>query len=1008
MKIRRIRLENINSLRGEHEISFSDGPLAQSRLFAITGPTGSGKSTLLDVITLALYNQIPRLNSKITKNLILSTGAILTQNTKKALAEVEYECATGVFVSRWSIEFNRNDNLKDYEMEIATMGGELLPLKRSEVPDKNRELIGLSYEQFIKSILLAQGAFAEFLKARKSERGELLEKITGTGIYRQLGIKAFERKKEFAEKLENLHQRRQEWEGQKPDDEKVSETRRAKNRLEKEIRSLEKTLDETSRNQENKKSIAKLSIDYNEVEKSLKGSKEKFAEYEAKYGKQLTEHQRTVGFALELHELDQLEREEKRLADEVLLEENRLNDQRQRKTALLEEVEKLMGKKPEEEGVREHLKGFRSKVLNIQEKRSELRRQYQFEKDRLSELMPELRLGNSEDLSALKNRMETQLEEFDSERKAIQSKLKLPSMDDLESIKEETEQKSRSVYNASGIVQNYRDRKSLVEQEWKKREELAKKLAALPAELKKAESQLKEVQLEVENLELKIANHRLVAELEEYRHKLKTGEPCPLCGSVEHPYSAHQQPAGVLQDLEKELGEKKKQRTELESKVREWSQSINSSKEELNRLDEQIEEHEKLIVETKTKLDELYADWTSIDNWEELKSDFENRLKSLKRLQDIELGYSRTEKSIQIIEKMMGITLQGKEVKDKLESIYKGEDIESEVDGLSSRWQSIKEAIAAGNSRIDTYRKQIKQIDISATQRRNKLVRMVVENGFENLKEARAARMGEEQYARIKSGRDALEAVVKDEETQLLTLKKTLEELKTKVSTEESLEELDQKYANIQSELAARRKNLQEQEVTLNLRKQCEEQIERLDGEIAREGKTARKWQLLNKLIGDATGNKFNQFAQDLTLDQLLILGNQRLKGLSDRYRMARPKGEEDEALVIIDNHMAGMRRSVRTLSGGETFLISLSLALALSDLASRKVEINSLFVDEGFGTLDPETLDQTLDTLEKLQAEGNKTIGIISHVEALKERIATQIQLERNSLGNSSMRIVG
>lgn len=131
-----------------------------------------------------------------------------------------------------------------------------------------------------------------------------------------------------------------------------------------------------------------------------------------------------------------------------------------------------------------------------------------------------------------------------------------------------------------------------------------------------------------------------------------------------------------------------------------------------------------------------------------------------------------------------------------------------------------------------------------------------------------------------------------------------------------------------------------------------------------------------------------------------------RLKDLSDRYRLDTPQENEDDSLVAIDEHMGGQRRSVKTLSGGETFILSLSMALALSDLASRNVEINSLFIDEGFGTLDPETLDQTLDTLERLQASSSKTIGIISHVDSLKERIATQIQLKRNGQGYSSLSI--
>ena len=193
MKILKIEFQNINSLKGSHKIDFTDAPFTSSSLFAITGPTGSGKSTILDVISLALFNHVPRLG-KITKNEILSKGAILTRNQKEAMAAVTFQCKNGVFRSQWSISTNRNDNLRDYEMEILEeASGKILDVKKSDIPGKNEELIGLNYNQFIKSVLLAQGEFAQFLKAKKEERGELLEKITGTGIYRKLGIKAFEK-----------------------------------------------------------------------------------------------------------------------------------------------------------------------------------------------------------------------------------------------------------------------------------------------------------------------------------------------------------------------------------------------------------------------------------------------------------------------------------------------------------------------------------------------------------------------------------------------------------------------------------------------------------------------------------------------------------------------------------------------------------------------------------------------------------------------------------------------
>ena len=133
-----------------------------------------------------------------------------------------------------------------------------------------------------------------------------------------------------------------------------------------------------------------------------------------------------------------------------------------------------------------------------------------------------------------------------------------------------------------------------------------------------------------------------------------------------------------------------------------------------------------------------------------------------------------------------------------------------------------------------------------------------------------------------------------------------------------------------------------------------------------------------------------------------------RMDLLSDRYRLDMPGKDEDDSLAVIDRHMGDLRRSVKSLSGGETFLVSLSLALALSDLASRQVEIKSLFIDEGFGSLDKVTLDQTIDTLERLQNETSKTIGVISHIEAMQERITTQIRLTRNGQGYSSVEIVG
>ncbi len=181
-----------------------------------------------------------------------------------------------------------------------------------------------------------------------------------------------------------------------------------------------------------------------------------------------------------------------------------------------------------------------------------------------------------------------------------------------------------------------------------------------------------------------------------------------------------------------------------------------------------------------------------------------------------------------------------------------------------------------------------------------------------------------------------------------------------------------------------------------------------LTQKISQQTKEWKRWEKLNELIGSSKGDKFRKFAQGLTLAKLVQLANIHLQKLNPRYLVQKCKDNEKSVLEleIMDVYQADTLRSMRTLSGGESFLVSLSLALGLSDLAGKKAQIESLFIDEGFGTLDSNTLDIAMTTLENLQASG-KTIGIISHVEALKERIATQIQVKKMSGGYSTIEIL-
>jgi exonuclease SbcC len=205
---------------------------------------------------------------------------------------------------------------------------------------------------------------------------------------------------------------------------------------------------------------------------------------------------------------------------------------------------------------------------------------------------------------------------------------------------------------------------------------------------------------------------------------------------------------------------------------------------------------------------------------------------------------------------------------------------------------------------------------------------------------------------------------------------------------EESLKELRETIAGLKHKLSenrAAKERIREKQVLMEAQK-----------------KECHRWEKLHGLIGSADGKKYRNFAQGLTFELMVSHANRQLEKMTDRYLLIRDVKQPLE-LNVIDNYQAGEIRSTRNLSGGESFIISLTLALGLSKMASRKVRVDSLYLDEGFGTLDEEALETALETLSGLQQDG-KLIGVISHVSALKERISTQITITPVSGGRSSL----
>lgn len=260
-----------------------------------------------------------------------------------------------------------------------------------------------------------------------------------------------------------------------------------------------------------------------------------------------------------------------------------------------------------------------------------------------------------------------------------------------------------------------------------------------------------------------------------------------------------------------------------------------------------------------------------------------------------------------------------------------------------------------------------------------------------------------EQAQQLQVLKQTIDTQLQEANTLLGAATELIEQLTKEPKTQFNSTELSAQRAALDGQLSELNRRMGTLEHTLKTDANNRATQHSLLESIEQQKKLNDQWQQLNGLIGSADGSKYRRFVQGLTLDHLVSLANQQLAILHNRYQLNRREQGELE-IEIIDTWQGDTQRDTRTLSGGESFLVSLALALALSELVSQKTRIDSLFLDEGFGTLDNETLEMALVALDNLNAEG-KTIGIISHVEALKERIPVQIKVHKGAgMGYSSL----
>ncbi len=317
---------------------------------------------------------------------------------------------------------------------------------------------------------------------------------------------------------------------------------------------------------------------------------------------------------------------------------------------------------------------------------------------------------------------------------------------------------------------------------------------------------------------------------------------------------------------------------------------------------------------------------------------------------------------------------------------------------------NIKLELQGNITQVDVTEKQVNKNTLAYEKLNKDLLNSIQKIGFESIDQIKTTILSNEEVQSIQLQSEQLKTktteIQQDLKTTTADLSKEIAKELTDLEPEiiqTDLETLDQQFQEVQQKIGAIKEKLDQNELRKSESKKLLENIEN-------QRKEYNRWAKLNDIIGQADGKKFRVFAQGLTLKKLAVLANKHLQQLNGRYFIHK-RSDEDLSLEIIDSYQADNIRSMNTLSGGESFLVSLSLALGLSDLAGRNTTINSLFIDEGFGTLDESTLDLSISTLENLQSSG-KTIGIISHVKELKERITTQILIRKTGSGFSDIEI--
>ena len=1041
----------------EQVIDFNE--LKDSRLFLITGPTGAGKTTIFDAISYALYGESsgdlrtaeglrshfaePEIITKVTLEFALRGKRYYIERIPKQLKKKLR--GEGYTEQQPTVELLIYDNIQESTKpsKVITRGKEV---------DKYIEtIIGLNSEQFKQIMMLPQGEFRKLLTASSQEREQVMKQLFDTQIYGIIQKKLDEENKECQRKLNELKLKKQ------AIIEKVKESDDEEHLLNQSIR-----------------------CEYINIDNVLEGIKLLSIEDENK--------------ASEIH--NQITIKEKALKETIEKKTNaqQINELINKREEIIIQLEKLMLEegKHKEEQIEIDLANKALKIQPIQSRMIERQKEYEEKNKQYNTVIKQLNEAKiqqekSEKLLQDETTPEKQANREELNKERIQLNNLIEKVERLTIINNqyaEVEKKNNVIKNKlSENKQLLNDTIEITEVKQNKKEELSQ----VEVEIGRVHFKLTEKQQVIKNLEdikasiitldklkkdINTQKNKLDKKEEEYNisetnykqlqidyhlnqaallaKDLEIGQPCPVCGSVEHPMLA-QSITRIVKNEELEEAEKVRNNNqnnylkELE-KFNDLNQRFQLSKEQLEKkiidIDENLQkilidclqtfdiapisknieclekDKEKLQKEEK-KLEAAIIERQRIENEVKKLQEKKKQLESEKELILQEEKEAEKEASIMLgqidtLAKDVPEKYRNKKIlKQKIEEISKKINSEEKlIKQLQSKHEQSKQDVVKLEAMLQTIIESIKELEQLALTAKQDFEQAVKNYGFETIKHYQISLKTQQEI-------EQLVLIIKNYEKHILQIKQSLEDLNAQVNNHkyQELNIFDSIILEIEKELQRLQASLN---TITNRNTDNNRTYEELNKIKIVSQTIEEKYAVIGSIASVANGRNaknisFERYVLAYLLKDIIDAANLRLEKMTNgRYLLRRLESVEDYRkqsgldLEVFD-YYTGKARNVKTLSGGETFKASLSMALGLSDVVqsySGGVQLDTMFIDEGFGTLDPESLDQAIDCLIDLQKMG-RIIGIISHVPELKERVETRLEIEMSTLGSKAKFVV-